>query len=85
MGASASVIAIGGLLLNIAAGNTNSVGFGVIDHRTQAGLAWVAGAVLVLVFIKIGIRCGRIVATDFVAPDCRFSIGAKRTRSAGRS
>ena len=78
MGVFASLIALGGLLLSIAAGNTESIGFGVIDRDTQAALAWVAGAVLVLVFIKIGIRCRRLVA-----PDCTFNartIGGSRRR-----
>ena len=68
MGVFASLIALGGLLLSIAAGNTESIGFGVIDRDTQAALAWVAGAVLVLVFIKIVIRCRRLVD-----PDCTFN------------
>ena len=68
MGVFASLIALGGLLLSIAAGNTESIGFGVIDRHMQAALAWVAGVVLVLVFIKIGIRCRGLVAAE-----CTFS------------
>ncbi len=78
MGVFASIIALGGLLLSIAVGNTESIGFGAIDRHTQAALAWVAGVVLVLVFIKIGIRC-----RGLVAPDCTLkarALGGSRRR-----
>jgi hypothetical protein len=56
LGASASAVAIVGLLLNISAGNTDSAGFGSVDRETQKTLAGLAGVFLVLVLVKTGIR-----------------------------
>ena len=56
VGAFASLVAIAGLLLSIALGNTASVGFGFLHPDTQKFMAALAGVFLVLVAIKAGIR-----------------------------
>jgi hypothetical protein len=56
VGAAASLIALAGLGLSVTFGNTEAAGLGHIDSTTQKQLAAVAGAFLILVAIKAGIR-----------------------------
>ena len=56
IGALASLIAIVGLLLSLALGNTWSIGFGYLRPETQKFMAVLAGIFLVLVAIKTSVR-----------------------------
>jgi hypothetical protein len=56
IGTLASLVAIAGLLLNLAIGNTASVGFGVLSRETQKFMTVLAALFLSLVAIKAGIR-----------------------------
>lgn len=56
VGSLASLVAIAGLLLSIALGNTASVGFGDLPRETQKFMAVLAAIFLILIMIKAGIR-----------------------------
>jgi hypothetical protein len=58
-GGAASLIAIAGLLLSIALGNTTSIGFGHLHPETQKFMAVLAATFLILVVIKAGLRYRR--------------------------
>ncbi len=56
VGGMASLVAISGLGLSIAVGNTTAVGFGHVQRETQNFLAMLAAMFLVLIAIKAGLR-----------------------------
>lgn len=60
VGLTASLVAIAGLLLSMALGNTGSLGFGHLSSKTQEFLISLASLFLFLVMIKALLRyCGR--------------------------
>ena len=56
IGALASLVAVAGLLLSLAVGNTKSIGVGSITLETQRFMLWLAVVSLMLVGIKFGMR-----------------------------
>ncbi|MBN9657065.1 MAG: hypothetical protein J0H49_02750 [Acidobacteria bacterium] len=56
VGVLASLVAISGLGLSIAVGNTASVGFGRVHRETQNFLAVLGATFLILIAIKTGLR-----------------------------
>lgn len=56
VGALASLIAVGGVLLSIAVGNTESIGLGNVRRETQYFLATLSIVFFILVAIKAGLR-----------------------------
>jgi hypothetical protein len=56
VGLAASCVAIAGLGLSIAVGNTTAIGFGNIRRETQEALGLLAGIFLILIAIKAGLR-----------------------------
>jgi len=56
VGCLASLVAIAGLGVSIAVGNSASVGFGHVQRETQRFLAVLAAMFLMLIAIKAGLR-----------------------------
>lgn len=56
VGGAAAVIALAGLVLSIAIGNTETIAAGTITSETQRSLLVLAGVFFLLVLVKAGIR-----------------------------
>jgi hypothetical protein len=63
VGGAAAVIAIAGLGLSVALGNTETIAAGTIASETQRALLVLAGVFLLLVLIKAGIRYRGVLST----------------------
>ena len=63
VGVAAAVIAIAGLGLSVALGNTETIAAGTIASETQRSLLVLAAVFLLLVLVKAGIRYRRFLST----------------------